>query len=355
MIRLESMGRLPSGEPITAATLDDKAGTSVRISSYGAALTSIRTRDRHGAVDDVIVGLDSLAAMLDPAVHAARPCFGATIGRYANRIAGASLVIDRRVHRLVANEGETSLHGGPDGFDRRAWTLDPLSSGDGVRLRLDSPDGDQGFPGSVALAAEFRLVAPGELVVRYEATTDRPTHLNIALHPYFNLAGRRSPHVGRHRLRISAGRLVAIDAAGLPLRGPPLPLAGTDLDLGEPKRIADVLESDHRQIVDHGGLNHCFVLDGDGDDDGPALRLEDPDSGRAMEMVTTAPGIQVYTANAFDGSFRDEAGMPFRRHQAVALEAQHFPDSPGRPDFPTTLLRPGALYVSETRFRFTAS
>jgi len=349
--RLDVMGRLPSGEPITAATLDDGAGTSVRICSYGAALISVRTPDRHGEVDDVIVGLDSLAAMLDPAVTAARPCFGATIGRYANRIADARFVIDGEEHRLAANEGGNSLHGGPDGFDRRAWTLDPLSSGDGVRLGLVSPDGDQGFPGTVAFSAEFRLIAPGELVVRYEASTDRPTHLNIALHPYFNLAGRRSLHVGQHRLRISASKLVAIDAAGLPLRAPPLALAGTDLDLDAPKRIADVLASDHCQIADHGGLNHCFVLDRG---DGPALRLEDPGSGRVLEIVTTAPGLQVYTANAFDGSLRDEAGVPFHRHRAIALEAQHFPDSPHRPDFPSTVLRPGELYVSETRFRFTA-
>jgi aldose 1-epimerase len=352
MISLESMGRLPSGETVTAATLDDGAGTSIRIGSYGATLTSIRTPDRHGEADEVIVGLDGLAAMLDPAVVAARPCFGATIGRYANRIAGARLVIDGREHRLVANEGGNSLHGGPDGFDRRAWTLDPLPGGDGVRLTLVSPDGDQGFPGSVALASEFRLAAPGELVVRYEATTDRPTHVNIALHPYFNLAGRRSRHVGRHRLRISASRLVAIDGAGLPLPGPLLPLAGTGLDLRDAKPVAGLLASDHRQIVDHGGLNHCFALD---DGDGPALRLEDPGSGRVLEMITNAPGIQVYTANAFDGSLRDEAGMPFLRHQAIALEAQHFPDSPHRPDFPATLLRPGELYVSETRFRFTTS
>jgi len=351
MIGFEFMGRLPSGEAIVTAMLDDGAGTSVRISSYGAALTSVRTPDRRGEVDEVVVGLDGLAAMLELAVQASRSCFGATIGRYANRIAGASFVIDGRDCRLVANEGGNSLHGGPDGFDRRAWTLDPLSSGDGVRLGLVSPDGDQGFPGTVALSAEFRLIAPGELAVRYEATTDRPTHLNIALHPYFNLAGRRSPHVGEHRLRISASRLVAIDAAGLPLVAPPLPLAGTDLDLESPKRIADVLASDHPQIAGHGGLNHCFVLDRG---DGPALRLEDPGSGRALEMVTTAPGIQVYTANAFDGSLRDEAGRPFHRHRAVALEAQHFPDSPHRPDFPTTMLRPGELYVSETRFRFTA-
>ncbi len=352
MISFESMGQLPSGEAITAAVLDDGAGTTFRISSYGATLTSVRTPDRHGGVDDVVVGLDSLAAMLDPAVVAARPCFGATIGRYANRIAGARFTIDGVEHRLLANEGGNSLHGGPDGFDCRAWTLGRLPGGDGVLLRLDSPDGDQGFPGKVALTAEFRLAAPGELIVRYEAATDRPTHLNIALHPYFNLAGRRSRHVGQHRLRIGAGRLVAIDKAGLPLDVPLLSLAGSDLNLRVPKQIADVLASDHDQIVDHDGLNHCFALD---EGAGPALRLEDPASGRVLEITTTAPGIQVYTANAFDGSLRDEAGLPFQGHQAIALEAQHWPNSPQRPDFPSTLLRPGEVYVSETRFRFSAS
>jgi len=352
MISFEPMGRLPSREAITAAILDDGAGTTCRISNYGATLTSVRTPDRDGGVDDVVVGLDSLAAMLAPAMQAARPCFGTTIGRYANRIAGARFTIDGKKHRLIANEGGNSLHGGPDGFDRRVWTLDMLADGEGVRLTLDSPDGDQGFPGHVALKADFRLAGHGELVVRYEATTDQPTHINIALHPYFNLAGRRARHIGPHLLHIAASRLVAIDAAGLPLAGPLLPLAGTDLDLRSPRQIAEVLAGHHRQLVDHGGLNHCFVLD---ESDGPALRLEDPGSGRALEMSTTAPGIQVYTANAFDGSLRDEAWLPFKRHQAIALEAQHWPGSPHRPDFPTTLLRPGDVYVSETRFRFSAS
>jgi aldose 1-epimerase len=349
MTRFEDWGSSPNGEPVVLARLDDGDGLSVAVSGYGATLTSIRVPDRNGQIDDVLLGFDSLAAYCDPALQAAWPYFGSTIGRFANRIGGARLTIDGVPCPLVPNEGANQLHGGPNGFDRRVWRHEPIDGG--VRFRLHSPDGDQGFPGALDAIADYRITDPGELLIRYEATTDRPTHVNMAAHPYFNLAGRHSRAIGAHRLTIRADALLAIDAEALPLPGAAMPVADTDLDLRAPRTLGAVLASGHPQIAEQYGLNHCFVL---AQGDGPAVRLEDPASGRVLDIVTTAPGMQVYTANAFDGTLADGDGQPFVRHQAIALEAQHFPDSPNRPDFPSTLLRPGETYVSETRLRFTA-
>lgn len=352
MAPLETLWVHPSLGGVRMVTLDDGAGTTVRISSYGATLSSVRTPDRDGRIDDVVLGFDRPDAYLEPGVLQARPCFGSTVGRVANRISNARFRIDGALHRLAANEGGNCLHGGPDGFDRRNWHVARPNGGNGVRFELVSPAGDQGFPGTLNASATFEFVAIGTLAIRYEAETDRPTHVNLAAHPYFNLAGRNSLTIGDHHLRIAADALVPIDGDGLPLPGPLLPVAGTDLDCRTPKRLADLLASRHPQITGHGGLNHCYACR-PGDD--PALSLDHPGSGRRLDIRTTAPGIQVYTANGFDGSLKDDAGRPFLRHQAIALEAQHFPDSPNRPDYPSTLLRPGELYISETLLRFSLS
>jgi aldose 1-epimerase len=348
MIDLREWGRLPDGEPVMLATLSDGEGLEMRIASYGATLTSIRTPDRDGRVDDVLLGFDRLDPYLDPALQAGWPYFGSTIGRYANRIAGARFTIDGREHRLTANEGANQNHGGRHGFDRRLWTMEALDDGAGLRLRYRSPDGEEGFPGTLDVEADVRIERPGTLVIAYRATTDAPTHVSLASHGYFNLAGRAARTVGDHSLSVAASRVLPIDAAAIPT-GERRPVTGTPFDLREPTLLEEVLASEDEQLRIGDGLNHCFALDADA---APAARLIHAPSGRAMELRTTAPGLQVYSANGFDGSLRDEAGRPFVRRQAIALETQHFPDSPNRPDFPSTLLRPGEVYRSETRLRF---
>ncbi len=333
------------------ATLADGHGLEVRVSSYGASLAAIRTPDRAGLVEDVLLGFDTLAGYLDPALQAGWPYLGSTIGRYANRIAGARFTINGQEHHLAANEGDNQLHGGPTGFDRVAWQAEILSDAPGVRLRHVSPNGDQGFPGCVKAQADFLLDAPGELVIRYTATTDRPTHVSMASHPYFNLAGRQSRSIAQHRLTVAAEAILPIDATAIPLPGPPMPVAGTAFDVRNGQMIGALVQADHPQLRTGDGLNHCFLLDPAAS---PAVRLEHPESGRCLELVTTEPGLQIYSANAFDGSLRDGEGRPFVRRQAIALEAQRFPDSPNRPDFPSTLLRPGETYRSETRMRFSS-
>ena len=333
------------------ATLADGHGLEVRVSSYGASLTAIRTPDRAGLVEDVLLGFDTLAGYLDPTLQAGWPYLGSTIGRYANRIAGARFTIDGQEHHLEANEGNNQLHGGHLGFDRVAWRAEILRDAPGVRMRHISPDRDQGFPGCVEAQADFLLGAPGELVIRYTATTDRPTHVSMASHPYFNLAGRRSRSIAQHRLTVAADAILPIDATAIPLPGPAMPVAGTAFDVRNGQMIGALVQADHPQLRTGDGLNHCFVLTPAAS---PAARLEHTESGRCLELVTTEPGLQIYSANAFDGSLRDGDGRPFVRRQAIALEAQRFPDSPNRSDFPPTLLRPGEIYRSETRMRFSS-
>lgn len=350
MIELQTWGQMPTGEPVTLATLADGQGLEVRVSSYGASLVSIRMPDRGGLVEDVLLGFDRLADYLDPGLQARWPYLGSTIGRYANRIADARFTIDGQEHRLACNEGGNQLHGGPVGFDRVVWRAELLDDAPGVRLRHISPHGDQGFPGCVEAQAEFLLGAPGELIIRYSATTDRTTHVSMASHPYFNLAGRGSRSIAQHRLTIAAHAVLPIDAAAIPLREPPMPVAGTAFDLHEGQTIGAIFQTDHPQLRTGDGFNHCFLLDPNAS---LAARLEHPESGRCLELVTTAPGLQIYSANDFDGSLADGEGRPFVRRQAIALEAQHCPDSPNRSDFPSTLLRPGEIYRSETRMRFS--
>jgi aldose 1-epimerase len=230
--------------------------------------------------------------------------------------------------------------------------MEPMAEAVGVRLRRLSPAGEGGFPGALEAQAEMLIGGPGELIVRYSATTDAPTHVNLASHPYFNLAGRAARSVGGHRLRVAAEAYLPIDAAAIPLGGPQ-PVAGAPFDLRSPRALGEVLDSVHPQLQAGDGLNHCFVLDRRGDP-GPNVTLEDPSSGRRLEIWTDQPGMQVYTANGFDGAILDDEGRPFVRRQAVALEAQGFPNSPNRPDFPSTLLHPGQVYRSETRFRVSS-
>jgi len=344
----EPWGTLPGGEAIQLFTLDDGYGLEARIASYGATLTTIRTPDRNGRIDDVLLGFDTLAAYCAPALQAGWPFLGSTVGRFANRIAGARFSIDGTDYSLVANEGPHQLHGGPIGFDRIVWhsTLLP----DGVRFTHRSPAGDQGFPGALAIVADIIIDAPGEMVLRYEATTDAPTHVNLTSHGYFNLAGRASRSMADHVLTIAADQVLAIDEAALPLA--PMPVSGTPFDLRRPTRIGDALAGHHPQLAASNGFNHCFMLEPDAGLK-HAATLHDPASGRRMEILTTEPGIQLYTANNFDGQLHDDAGRPLIPHQALCLETQHFPDSPNRPEFPSTLLRPGSTYRSETRLRFS--
>jgi aldose 1-epimerase len=335
-------GTLPGGEAVTHVRLSRPGGISVGISTLGATITGICAPGRDGTCANIVLGFDDLAGYLAPEYQASYPYFGATIGRVANRIRGASFEIDGTPYSLVANEGANQLHGGR-GFDRAIWA--DWIDGDGLRLDLVSPDGDQGYPGTLHVSALFSLPADNELAVRYEARTDRATHVNLTTHGYFNLSGRDAPGIVDHRLQVHADAYTPIDADALPT-GEIAPVDDTPFDLRQPQRIGTVIDTPHAQLAVGGGYNHNFVLNGAAGMLRPAARLHDPASGRIMDLATTAPGLQVYSGNFL-------AEPVALRRQAIALEPQHFPDTANIATFPTTLLRPGDLYVSETRFRFS--
>ncbi|TPG41074.1 galactose mutarotase [Sphingomonas koreensis] len=336
--------RLHDGREAAAHVLHADAGITVRLSSLGATLMAIGAPDRHGVQADVLLGWADPARYDAACYRRAAPYFGATVGRYANRIAGAGFTIDGERFALSANENGNHLHGGKHGFDRRIWSSEPIA--DGIRFSLVSANGDQGYPGLLSASADFVLSAPDELTIRYIARTDRPTHVNLVSHGYFNLAGVAGSSIAGHILSVDADRYAPIDAAGLPL-GQLADVTGTPFDFRAPVRLGDALDVIDR--IRGGGLNHCLALTASG----RGARLHDPFSGRILEIATDQPGLQLYSGDGLDGTLRAADGAPFARRSGLCLEAQHFPDSPNQPGFPSTRLDPGALYVSETRLRFS--
>ncbi|MER5681977.1 aldose epimerase family protein [Streptomyces sp. NPDC002205] len=322
-IRTEVFGTLVDGTAVHRWTLE-RAGTRVRVLTYGGVVQSVEVPGRDGIRAPVALGLPDLTAY----EKSSGPYFGALVGRYANRIARGSFVLDGQTHRVTRNEGRNHVHGGARGFDRRVWEARELT--DGVELSLIAEDGEEGFPGRLAVSAVYTLDEDGALRIAYRATTDAPTVLNLTNHTYWNLAGADSGSAVGHTLRIAAGRITPTDAESLPT-GEFLPVDGTRFDFREPKTVG-------------GGYDHNFVLDAAAD--GPVAELCDPVSGRVLTVTTTEPGLQLYTADHFDG-------RPYGPCDGIALETQHFPDSPNRPDFPSTVLRPGEEYVSTTVYGFS--
>ncbi|MES9505180.1 aldose epimerase family protein [Streptomyces sp. NPDC000609] len=320
-IRTEDFGTLADGTPVHRWTLE-RDGTRVRVLTYGGIVQSVEVPDRDGARAGVALGLPDLAGyQAFPG-----PYFGALVGRYANRIGGARFELDGRTHRLTPNEGRNQVHGGARGFDKRVWRAREVAGG--VELSLVSEDGEEGFPGRLAVSAAYTLDEGGALRITYRATTDAPTVLNLTNHTYWNLAGDGSGSALGQVLRIAARRITPADAESLPT-GAFLPVEGTRFDFREPVPVG-------------AGYDHNFVLDGTG----PAAELYDAASGRVLTVTTTEPGLQLYTADHFDG-------RPFGPCAGIALETQHFPDSPNRPEFPGTVLRPGEEFVSTTVYGFT--
>ncbi|MFF8091867.1 aldose epimerase family protein [Streptomyces sp. NPDC016675] len=323
----ELFGTLSDGTPVHRWTLE-RAGVRVRVLSYGGIVQSAEVPDRDGHTADVVLGF----ADLDGYLAHPGPYLGALVGRYANRIAGGRFPLDGRTYTTVRNEGPNSLHGGERGFDQRVWDVEPVGDGGhGVRLSRVSPDGEEGFPGRVEISVTYTLDGSGALRIAYEAVTDAPTVLNPTNHSYFNLAG--SGHAGGHELRLDASRITPVDAALIPT-GELRDVTGTRFDFRRAREVGS-------------GFDHNFVLDkGVTDTAVEVAELSDPVSGRVLTVSTTEPGLQLYTA--------DHLGEPFAPGAGVALETQHFPDSPNRPEFPGTVLRPGEVFRSETVYGFSA-
>lgn len=333
-------GAAPDGTPVDRWVVEAPGGSRVAgiaVLTYGGILHACRVPDQDGVLGDVVLALPSVGAYAEDTAY-----LGALVGRYANRIAHARFPLDGTEFRLPANEGTTTLHGGPDGFHRRVWAATGFADGDraGVVLRLRSPDGDMGFPGDLDVEVTYSLDRNGVLGIAYEATTDRPTVVNLTNHAYWNLAA--GGPVDGHELTVDADAYLPVDAASIPL-GPPAPTSGTPFALGG--KLVDALRDPHAHITAAKGIDHCYVPRGGRTaEPRPVARLTDPGSGRVMETWTTEPGIQVYTAN--------HLGPPFGPHAAVCLETQNFPDAPNRPAYPSAVLRPGEVFRSVTEYRF---
>lgn len=348
-------GLTPDGRPVECWRLESAAGVAAEILSYGGILHALHVPDTAGRSTSVVLSLPDAPAYADS------PYLGALVGRYANRIAGARFLLDGRLHRLPANDRGHSLHGGPDGFHHRLWRAEPLPGA--LRLTLHSPDGDMGFPGALDVSATYTLGDDGTLALSFEARTDRPTVVSLTNHAYFNLAGADAPPpagpepesggILRHMLRIDADDFLPVSTESIPW-GPEQRVAGTPFDFTEPRALGDGLSAPDPQVKAADGYDHCWVLRRPADPAVPrtAAVLHDPGSGRTMEVRTTEPGIQVYTANRLDGTLTGPGGRRYGRHDAVCLETQHLPDSPNRPEYPSTVLRPGDVLRSRTEFRF---
>lgn len=349
-IESAAFGSTRDGRPVARYTLRNRLGLAVQFISYGGIITRIEAPDRAGRIGNITLGFASVAEYEQP--HAGS--FGALIGRYANRIAGARFTLDGAEYRLTANDGENALHGGAHGFNRAVWTVAPRQSADGSSAVLThlSPDGDEGYPGTLRVTVGYTLTEHNEFHIDYEATTDRPTVINLTNHAYFNLSGEGSGSIADHLLQIDADHYTAVDARLIPT-GAIAPVAGTPLDFRRPVPTGARLRSAHEQMRRARGYDHNFVLNKPTAGDlSLAARVHEPRTGRILEVLTTEPAVQFYSANTFSGALVGCGGGTYRQTDGFALETQHFPDSPNHPEFPSTVLRPGDVFRSRTVWRF---
>ena len=347
-----SFGALPDGRGVQLFTLRNGTGMAATITNYGGIVVSLSAPDRSGTLGDVVLGCPDLAGYLR-----ATPYFGALIGRYANRIAGGQFILDGQTYNLAANNGANHLHGGVKGFDKVLWDATPATSADAAMLRLNyvSADGEEGYPGALSVEVLYALTNANALVVTYRACTDRATHVNLTHHAYFNLAGEGAGDILDHVLQINADRYTPVNESLIPT-GALASVVGTPFDFHTPTRIGARIAGVDAQLRHGGGYDHNFALNG-ALAGAPFLAaiVSEPTSGRVMEVHTSEPGLQFYSGNSLDGSIRGKAGAPYGPRGGFCLEAQHFPDSPNQPAFPSTIVRPGQTYATQTAYVFGAS
>jgi aldose 1-epimerase len=330
-------------------TLTNSHGVEVRAMNYGGIIVSIRVPDRKGQLADIALGHETLEGYIPNP-----PYLGAVVGRYANRIAKGSFTLDGKTYTLPQNDGTNTLHGGlTRAFDKVAWDAEALKGKTGVAFSYLSKDGEEGFPGNLKIKVTYTLTEADELIIDYEATTDKATPLNVSQHSYFNLAGEGNGDVLNHEVMINADRFTPVDKNLIPT-GKLRPVKGTPLDFTTPTRIGARIDDNYDQLVLGHGYDHNFVINRKGGGLVLAARVYEPASGRTLEVSTTEPGIQFYTGNFLDGSVTGKQGHVYKRRYGFCLETQHYPDSPNHPDFPTTILRPGKTFRSKTVFKFSA-
>jgi aldose 1-epimerase len=350
-IEKQSFGKTADGTEVFLYTLKNASGMQVKITNFGGRITTVEVPDRNKKIDDVVLGFDNVEGYTSGA--AAGAYFGAIIGRYANRLAHGTFTLDGHTYHIPTNEGANMLHGGKIGFDKKVWEAKEISVQGLPALELHylSPDGQEGFPGNLNVTVRYSLDNKDGLHLDYTATTDKPTVLNLTNHSYFNLEGAGSQTILNERLTIDADRYTPIDSTLIPT-GAIDSVAGTPLDFRKATVIGSRINDNNEQLKLAKGYDFNFVLNHPGDLSKVAVKVEDPKSGRVMEVFTTQPGVQFYTGNFLNGSVHGIGGT-YGHRSALCLETQHFPDSPNHTNFPSTVLRPGQTFRSTTIYRFS--
>ena len=345
----ESFGKTPDGQDADIYTLTNGGGAEVKITNYGGIVTSLKVPDRNGKPDDIVLGFDNLAAYLK-----GHPYFGAIIGRYGNRIAKGRFTLHGVEYKLAVNNGENHLHGGIKGFDKVVWNAKPRTVANGAALELTylSKDGEEGYPGNLSVKVVYTLTNANELKIDYSATTDKDTVVNLTHHSYFNLAGQGNGDILNHRLFVNAARFTPTDAGSIPT-GELRSVRGTPFDFTRATTIGARINQDYEQLRLGKGYDHNFVLNGKIGTLRRVARVSESTSGRVMEVWTTEPGMQLYTGNFLDGTLTGKNGKVYQQRYGFCLETQHYPDSPNKPNFPTTVLRKGGRYHTITIYKFS--
>jgi aldose 1-epimerase len=348
-IEKKAWGTTPEGRTVDLFTLSRDGAPTVAVTSHGAYIVSILAVDRDGHSADVTLGYEDLTGYLRDTAY-----LGAVVGRYANRVAKGTFTLGGRTYELARNNGPNHLHGGPSGFGRRLWTPRVVTGpeGDALELTYVSADGEEGYPGTLTATVVYSLTADGGLRLDYSATTDAPTIVNLTNHAYFNLAGEGSGDVLAHEMQIEADAFTPVDATLIPT-GEVRPVEGTPFDFREPVALGARIDAPDPQLQAGGGYDHNVVLRGVAGELSLAARVYEPQSGRVLEVLTTQPGMQLYSGNFLDGTIVGKSGRRYEKRGGFCLETQHFPDSPNQPEFPSVVLEPGDRYEQTTVFRFS--
>jgi aldose 1-epimerase len=339
-----AFGQTAYGTAVESYTIYNSQGASAKLITYGATVAELHVPDKNGKMGDVVLGFDNLEAYLGQHPH-----FGGAIGRYGNRIAKGKFTLEGKEYQLAINNPPNSLHGGPTGFDRRVWKAQPVEGKEGAAVRFTylSKDGEENFPGNLTVSVTYTLTNTNEFKLEYSAETDKDTIVNLTNHSYFNLAG--SGDVLKHVLYLNADKYTPVDSTLIPT-GEIASVENTPLDFRKPTTIGAHIGD----IKDVGGYDHNYVVNGAAGKLRIAARVTEPTSGRQMEVWTTEPGVQFYSAIGLNGSITGKSGIAYPKYGALCLETQHYPDSPNRPNFPSTVLKPGIKFYSETIYKFSA-
>lgn len=342
-------GQLPDGRSADIYTLHNAAGMTARITNYGGIIVSLMAPDKDGTFENVTLGFDSLSSYLKGS-----PFFGALIGRFGNRIAKGKFTLDGKAYTLATNNMGNHLHGGLAGFDKVLWTAAPIEGDEpALKLTYTAKDGEEGYPGNLAVTVTYKLLKDNALQIDYEATTDKPTVVNLTNHTYFNLTGGAKRDVLDHVVTIEADRFVPVDKTLIPT-GQLQPVAGTPFDFTKPTPIGTRINDSTDVQIKYGlGYDHCWVLTDSSRSLKSVATVLEPNSGRILSVKTTEPAIQFYTGNFLDGTLTGPGGVAYKKRYALCLETEHYPDAPNQPTFPTTILRPGQTYKTTTVYQFS--